>query len=196
MSHDAAIQIIQRLIDEGVNVEHCYIDTVGNPAFYLRRLEQVFARHSITFTVEPKADDKYPCCSAGSVVAKVTRDTITQHLSSTSEKSMGSGYPSDPTCQKWIQHELEHRSCPVFGFSPESAPLVRFSWNPIKLAFEKQTGGTRLVAFEGQDDDEDTKEHQQLAKRQRQSMQSFLGQNKKRRFPYMERKGIRTVSEF
>mmetsp|Transcript_25773 Transcript_25773/g.70995 ORF Transcript_25773/g.70995 Transcript_25773/m.70995 type:complete len:358 (+) Transcript_25773:39-1112(+) len=196
MSHDAAIQMIQRLLDKGVNIEHCYIDTVGNPVYYQQRLEQLFGRHSISFTVEPKADDKYPVCSAASVVAKVTRDTTVQHLSSISEKSLGSGYPSDPTCQSWIQHELQHRGCPVFGFSADSTPLVRFSWNPIKLAFEKETGGTRSVVFEAQMDDDEIEE-QQMQKRQRQSMQAFLGKsNKKRRFPYMEQKGIRTVSGF
>mmetsp|Transcript_12281 Transcript_12281/g.16079 ORF Transcript_12281/g.16079 Transcript_12281/m.16079 type:complete len:356 (-) Transcript_12281:149-1216(-) len=195
MSHDSTIQIIQRLLDEGVNLEHCYIDTVGNPVHYQRRLEQVFSRYSISFTVEPKADDNYAPCQAASIVAKVTRDSIVQQLSPLFDKSLGSGYPSDPTCQAWIRHELENNSCPVFGFSAKAAPLVRFSWNPIKLAFEKKTGGTRTLSFAADDQDDENPEHAQQAKRQRTSMQAFLGQNKKRRYPYMERKGIKAVSE-
>ena len=54
MSHDAAIQMIQGVLDQGVNLVHCYIDTVGNPEHYQRRLEQVFGRYNIQFTVEPK----------------------------------------------------------------------------------------------------------------------------------------------
>jgi ribonuclease HII len=65
MSHDSAIEIIRKLIEAGVQIETCYIDTVGNPETYKRRLDGEFP--GIGFVVESKADANYAPCSAGSV---------------------------------------------------------------------------------------------------------------------------------
>jgi ribonuclease H2 subunit A len=66
MSHDATIILIRKLIDVGkVNVTKCFIDTVGNPASYQRKLEQEFP--GVEFVVESKADANYAPCSAASV---------------------------------------------------------------------------------------------------------------------------------
>lgn len=67
MSHDAAIAMIRSLVDCKVTIKSCYIDTVGNPASYTRRLEKEFP--GIEFIVESKADDKYAPCSAASIGA-------------------------------------------------------------------------------------------------------------------------------
>lgn len=65
MSHDAAISMIRNLVDRKIAVQICYIDTVGNPASYTRRLEREFP--GIEFIVESKADYKYAPCSAASI---------------------------------------------------------------------------------------------------------------------------------
>jgi len=65
MSHDACIQMIRSLTDLHLPVTTCYIDTVGNPAAYKRRLEQEFP--GVEFVVESKADDNYAPCSAASI---------------------------------------------------------------------------------------------------------------------------------
>ena len=66
MSHNAAISIIRSLQQtDQVQIQTCYIDTVGNAASYQRRLEQEFP--NIEFVVESKADDTYPPCSAASI---------------------------------------------------------------------------------------------------------------------------------
>lgn len=65
MSHDSAIVMIRKLLDAGVSVKHAYIDTVGNAFYYKRKLEREFP--GVDFTVESKADAKYPPCSAASV---------------------------------------------------------------------------------------------------------------------------------
>jgi ribonuclease H2 subunit A len=70
-SHDAAMTIIQKVLNAGVNVVSAYIDTVGHPGYYKIKLEREFP--TIQFVVESKADAKYPPCSAASVVAKVLR---------------------------------------------------------------------------------------------------------------------------
>ena len=66
MSHNAAISIIRSLQQtKQVQIQSCYIDTVGNASSYQRRLEQEFP--GVEFVVESKADDTYPPCSAASI---------------------------------------------------------------------------------------------------------------------------------
>jgi ribonuclease H2 subunit A len=79
MSHDATIELIRSVYcrcaaatagsgGSGAAVpciDTCYIDTVGNPQTYQKRLEHEFP--GVTFVVESKADDKYPPCSAASI---------------------------------------------------------------------------------------------------------------------------------
>ena len=66
MSHDAAIALIRNIVDKGnVKVRKAYIDTVGNPQSYRRKLEREFP--NIEFVVESKADANYAPCSAASV---------------------------------------------------------------------------------------------------------------------------------
>ena len=66
MSHDAAIALIRAVHDTATCcVDTCYIDTVGNPQSYQRRLEREFP--GVKFVVESKADDTYPVCSAASI---------------------------------------------------------------------------------------------------------------------------------
>ena len=65
MSHDAAILLIKKIVNGGVRVKKAFIDTVGNPHSYQRKLEREFP--SIEFVVESKADANYAPCSAASV---------------------------------------------------------------------------------------------------------------------------------
>jgi ribonuclease H len=70
MSHDAAIALIRSVYtrvsaSNNCSIQACYIDTVGNPQVYKKRLEQEFP--GVQFVVESKADDKYAPCSAASI---------------------------------------------------------------------------------------------------------------------------------
>mmetsp|Transcript_7281 Transcript_7281/g.17140 ORF Transcript_7281/g.17140 Transcript_7281/m.17140 type:complete len:101 (+) Transcript_7281:715-1017(+) len=65
MSHDSTMLMIRKLLDAGLKVKKAYIDTVGNPYTYRRKLEGQFP--GIEFVVESKADAKYASCSAASV---------------------------------------------------------------------------------------------------------------------------------
>ena len=183
MSHDAAMEMIRAVLDAGVRIDTAYVDTVGIPEAYRRKLERAFDGHGINFVVEKKADAKYAPCSAASVVAKEARDVMTSGWAFTEAPfgyrprdglDVGSGYPSDPKCKAWMG-----RNCNVdspFGF-PD---FVRFSWGPAKGALkEVDEGGPGTrglgVRWEADDDDEDERQP---------SMDSFVtvkGGNKRRK---------------
>lgn len=127
----------------------------------------------------------------GFVVAKVVRDRMIENWcfsesNLVASKGFGSGYPSDPTCKKWME---DHQSCKVFGF----CDVVRFSWNPIKKTLEEK--GAKVV-FES-DIDEEENQFKAGVKRQQDQMSAFLGKpanQKQKRLPYFERKGIQMVT--
>ena len=166
---DATIALIQGVYKRGVNVKEIYIDTIGNPATYQKKLERVIPTAKVT--VAKKADSLYPCVSAASVCAKVTRDAALEVLyesyiskpeknedtdmSGTTveakiaeEESWGSGYPSDTRCTSWLKRNMD----PVFGWGSE----CRFSWGTAKDMLDIK-GIAAKVDWPVEEDDETTK---------------------------------------
>ncbi|KAI7830121.1 ribonuclease H-like domain-containing protein, partial [Kickxella alabastrina] len=117
LAHDATIQLIRDALGRGINLKRVFIDTVGPPASYQKKLEGLFP--GIQITVAKKADSLYPIVSAASICAKVTRDA---HLSrwvfaeSKLQNSMSSVYGSG-----WLKESLDQ----VFGYPG----IIRFSWS-------------------------------------------------------------------
>lgn len=166
---DATVELIKGVIGRGVNVAEVYVDTVGPPATYQAKLEKIFPMAKIT--VAKKADSLYPCVSAASVCAKVTRDAALKVLyreragvdtardgaedtkGGAEEEAMawGSGYPSDARCVTWMRGNMH----PVFGWGPE----CRFSWGTAKDMLEptKSTPGIVKVEWPVEDDGENTR---------------------------------------
>ncbi|MCJ1288101.1 hypothetical protein MMC26_007456 [Xylographa opegraphella] len=132
---DATIELIKDVFAKGVHVKEIYIDTIGSPAIYQKRLERIFPTSMIT--VAKKADSLYPCVSAASVCAKVTRDAALEvcyrsyGLKEDREAVVdgwGSGYPSDARCTTWLKHNMDS----FFGWGSE----CRFSWGTAKDLLE------------------------------------------------------------
>lgn len=170
---DATVEIISGVLDcLHVNVTEVYIDTIGNPATYQKKLERIFP--TVKITVEKKADSLYPCVSAASVIAKVTRDlscevlcreveaairaekfgTVAASAAAVEEdegagtSSWGSGYPSDARCVAWLKTHMDV----VFGWGSE----CRFSWGTVKDMLEKKSSeGGLQVDWPANDDDDD-----------------------------------------
>ncbi|BFZ56091.1 hypothetical protein PYCC9005_003133 [Savitreella phatthalungensis] len=69
---EATCMLVRGVLEAGVQVTHVYVDTVGPPESYEARLSREFP--TLVWKVAKKADALYPCVSAASVVAKVTRD--------------------------------------------------------------------------------------------------------------------------
>ena len=153
---DATIEIIRGVIDKGVNVGEIYIDTIGIPTVYQKKLERIFP--TIKIRVEKKADSLFPCVSAASVVAKVTRDVSCELLfedyagqngleaSAAAGAAWGSGYPSDARCVSWLKSEMN----PLFGWGNE----CRFSWATVKDMMELKANGAVKIDWPAEDDEE------------------------------------------
>jgi ribonuclease H2 subunit A len=159
---DATISLIQRIYALGVNIKEIYIDTIGQPGPYQKKLERVFPTAKVT--VAKKADSLYPCVSAASVCAKVTRDAALEVLyevygetageamdvdgdeeKKPAEPNWGSGYPSDVRCTGWMKRNMD----PVFGWGNE----CRFSWGTTKDMMDVK-GAAAVVQWPVEEDEE------------------------------------------
>ncbi|KAH7370705.1 putative ribonuclease H2 subunit A [Rhexocercosporidium sp. MPI-PUGE-AT-0058] len=153
---DATIALIKGVYARGVNVKEIFIDTIGHPATYQKRLERVFPTAKVV--VAKKADSLYPCVSAASVCAKVTRDAALEVLYESyvnkpeeadakvaEEASWGSGYPSDARCTSWLKRNMD----PVFGWGAE----CRFSWGTAKDMLDVK-GAAAKVEWPVEEDEE------------------------------------------
>lgn len=158
---DATVDLIKAVYARGVNLQEIYVDTIGPPAAYQAKLQRIFPTAKIT--VAKKADSLYPCVSAASVCAKVTRDAALEVLyevrrgdrdedeeepvdKSSTGMAWGSGYPSDRHCVNWMRSNMH----PVFGWGPE----CRFSWGTAKDMLEIKGNGVKVDWPE--DDDGET----------------------------------------
>ena len=148
---DATIELIKNVMAQGVNVKEIYIDTIGRPETYQKKLERIWP--TVRITVAKKADSLYPVVSAASVCAKVTRDaalevcyepySVAAASEAVNEKSpeagpaaWGSGYPSDTRTSSWLKQNMD----PVFGWGNE----CRFSWGTSKELLESKNADVKV----------------------------------------------------
>jgi ribonuclease H2 subunit A len=154
---DATIELIKDVFATGINIKEIYIDTIGSPLTYQNKLSKIFPTCSIT--VAKKADSLYPCVSAASVCAKVTRDAALEVCYQAYEgvnraddaldtPGWGSGYPSDARCTNWLRSNMD----PLFGWGNE----CRFSWGTAKDLLETKGSGA-VVEWPDEDDDDATR---------------------------------------
>ena len=154
---DATIDLIREVFERGVNVKEIFIDTIGSPMTYQKKLERILPTTKVT--VAKKADSIYPCVSAASVCAKVTRDAALEICYESYHRDVpkiegtipsatpgwGSGYPSDARCTSWLKQNMN----PVFGWGSE----CRFSWGTAKDLIESKGARIKVDWPVPQDDD-------------------------------------------
>lgn len=143
LSMTSATDLIKATIEAGVNVAEIYVDTVGKPETYQKRLEAVFP--GVKIVVAKKADSTYPIVSAASICAKVSRDHAIRAWRFREEVDIGtefgSGYPTDPVTKNWLSANVDT----VFGFPR----LVRFSWSTSEQILQ-----SKALAVEWEETDE------------------------------------------
>lgn len=131
ISHGAAIALIDVLYNQrGLNIKKVFLDTVGDPTKYENKLAKIFPKLKIK--VAKKADSLYPCVSAASICAKVSRDHVLKkwtHKEDIEVQEYGSGYPGDPKTKKFLTNNIN----PIFGF----VKLIRFGWSTAAVIIKK-----------------------------------------------------------
>lgn len=156
---DATIALIKDVFAKRVNIKEIYIDTIGSPQTYQQKLQRIFPTTMIT--VAKKADSLYPCVSAASVCAKVTRDAALEVCYRTYDNSVnggagsqmsvdgwGSGYPSDGRCNTWLKNNMDR----VFGWGN----VCRFSWKTAEELFDTKGTGVKVDWPLADEDDQAT----------------------------------------
>ncbi|RWR99938.1 hypothetical protein B4U79_16059, partial [Dinothrombium tinctorium] len=149
LSHDTAMALISKVIENGFGIKEVYIDTVGVPEKYKAKIAEKFPQIS-KITVAKKADSLYPIVSAASICAKVIRDTVVskwnfvENITNIKETEYGSGYPSDPVTKDFLKTSFDK----VFGFPT----FVRFSWSTVTLILDEKG-----VECEWEEDNEEKK---------------------------------------
>jgi len=111
------VEIINELKPDKAIID-CPSPNIKAYAAYLRNLLQ---DKNVELIVEHKADKNFPSVSASSIVAKCAREEEVAEIEKMVGESIGSGYPSNPICQKFLKDNFEKY--------PE---IFRKSWLPYK----------------------------------------------------------------
>ncbi|KAL0230740.1 hypothetical protein PCE1_004296 [Barthelona sp. PCE] len=134
----ATQELVQRALDKGFNLVSGYVDTVGDPLKWRKDLNEFHPL--IDYTVESKADERYPVTGGASIVAKVTRDKWMENYQQTmpgySRLNMlpkCSGYASDERTVEMLKAAMH----PLMGYPSD---LVRTSWGGQGQDLEKLSG--------------------------------------------------------
>ena len=155
ISQDSAKKLIKTARDKKVNIRKIYVDTVGPAESYQILLTKYVNDKSIEVQVEAKADAKYECVSAASIVAKVTRDKEIEIIEK-EDKDCGSGYPSDPKTKEWLKDNYDN----VFGFGRE----VRFSWKTVDTMFKENHNKCEWEDYDSEEEKEKMKNYKKKGK--------------------------------
>ena len=150
ISQNSAKSLIKTARDKKVNVRKIFVDTVGPAGSYQALLKNSLDDRTIEVTVEPKADAKYECVSAASIVAKVTRDKHIEIIEK-EDKDCGSGYPSDPKTREWLKDNYDN----IFGFGRE----VRFSWKTVETMFKENNNKCEWEDYDSEEENEKYKKN-------------------------------------
>lgn len=104
-----------------------YVDAVSTPTYSKNKLIPEINSPKPRLVVENRADDNYEIVAAASIVAKVQRDrsVLALHEAHPYLGDFGSGYPSDPRTQRFIQENIEI-------IKRNEVPFVRMEWDNIK----------------------------------------------------------------
>ena len=112
-----------------LNPDKTFIDCPSpNIQKYKNYLKRYIKNKEIELIAEHKADVNYPIVSAASIIAKCIREEEVAKIEKLVGQSIGSGYPSNPICQKFLREN--HEKYPEF---------IRHSWESYKrIIKEKQ----------------------------------------------------------
>ena len=122
LEEEAFASLIEEFKPDRVIID-CPVHPKGIPNFKARMRKLV--SYEPEWVIEPKADVNYPCVSAASIFAKVTRDGVIAGMG-----DVGSGYPGDPKTLKWLQGFIDAKK--------PFPPGVRTRWGTIRRLSQQE----------------------------------------------------------
>ena len=111
-----------------LNPDKTFIDCPSpNIQKYKNYLKRYIKNKEIELIAEHKADVNYPIVSAASIIAKCIREEEVAKIEKLVGQSIGSGYPSNPICQRFLRENHDKY--------PE---LIRHSWESYKRVIKEK----------------------------------------------------------
>lgn len=123
-----------KIIDR-IKPDKTIIDTPNTNIKMFRDYLKGKLKHECELVTEHKADVNYPVVSAASIIAKVIRDKRVKEIEWEIRIPIGSGYPSDPITQKFLEK---------YWTKLHKLPFIRNSWATIQQLKDKK--GQKSVA--------------------------------------------------
>ncbi|MEK6918442.1 MAG: ribonuclease HII [Nanoarchaeota archaeon] len=114
----AAAKIINKTRKKYLDLEFTVVldcPSINTNSWLIKVKELVGNTKGMKFICEHKADANYVSVSAGSIIAKVTRDAEIEKIKKEIKEDFGSGYPSDPKTVQFIKkHYEEYKHLGIF----------------------------------------------------------------------------------
>lgn len=112
------------IVADNIHADKIIVDSCDvNPFRFQQEIKKNITNKKISIYSYHKADLDNIFVSCASIIAKVTRDSEIEKIKKIINNDFGSGYPSDPKTQRFIQDN---------DFGKNSKNYVRYSWKPIK----------------------------------------------------------------
>lgn len=127
---ETSARLVSELDPDQIIVDCPSINIEAYKDYFASRLSKAI-RDKAELIVEHKADVNHIVVSAASVIAKVLRDRYIDHIKTEIGIDFGSGYPSDPKTQEFLEKHYETH-----------AHLFRKSWQTYKNAEDKKNQKT------------------------------------------------------
>jgi ribonuclease HII len=132
-------ELQEKLSVKGNEFEKIFVDSPDPvPSLFEKRLRKYLVGKTgkARIVSENKADAKYACCSAASILAKVERDAEIEKIKKLVGSEFGSGYSSDLVTQEFL---CKH-------FNDEAVkPFLREKWETVKRLRCKQMDLSKFV---------------------------------------------------
>jgi ribonuclease HII len=121
--NDLELRAFARLIRD-VAPETAIVDACDPNAERFERRLTALTGGAVRIVARHRADETDPVVGAASIVAKVRRDRALDRLRQRLGDAVGSGYPSDPVTQRFVEQ--------IAAAPGRSPPWLRASWAPVQ----------------------------------------------------------------
>lgn len=121
--------------------EKAYVDSPDVNPERLKKILGKMIRMEMELVVEHKADNKYPACSAASIIAKVAREDAIEELKK-KYGDFGPGYPSNEKTMEWLRNWMDKNK--------KFPDIVRKGWATSEIV-QRESIQRRLGSWFGRD---------------------------------------------